>query len=56
MKKIIIAVIAIASIAGMAIYAQKNEKVTIDDERFNQIGVSCRTRRHCCHAQADRVL
>ena len=31
MKKIIIAVIAIASIAGMAIYAQKNEKVTIDD-------------------------
>ena len=29
MKKIIIAVIAIASIAGMAIYAQKNEKVTI---------------------------
>lgn len=34
MKKIIIAVIAIASIAGMAIYAQKNEKVTIDDERL----------------------
>lgn len=33
MKKFIIAVIAIASIAGMAIYAQKNEKVTIDDER-----------------------
>lgn len=34
MKKIIIVVIAIASIAGMAIYAQKNEKVTIDDERL----------------------
>lgn len=35
MKKIIIiAVIAIASIAVMAIYAQKNEKVTIDDERL----------------------
>lgn len=34
MKKFIIAVIAIASIAGMAIYAQKNEKVTIDDERL----------------------
>ena len=34
MKKIIIAVIAIASIVGMAIYAQKNEKVTIDDERL----------------------
>ena len=34
MKKNIIAVIAIASIAGMAIYAQKNEKVTIDDERL----------------------
>lgn len=34
MKKIIIAVIAIASIAGMAIYAQKNEKVTIGDERL----------------------
>ncbi len=34
MKKIIIAVIAIASIAGMAIYAQKNEKVTIDDKRL----------------------
>lgn len=32
--KIIIVVIAIASIAGMAIYAQKNEKVTIDDERL----------------------
>lgn len=34
MKKIIIAVIAIASIAGVAIYAQKDEKVTIDDERL----------------------
>ncbi len=34
MKKIIIAMIAIASIVGMAIYAQKNEKVTIDDERL----------------------
>lgn len=34
MKNFIIAVIAIASIAGMAIYAQKNEKVTIDDERL----------------------
>lgn len=34
MKKIIIAVIAIASIASMAIYAQKNGKVTIDDERL----------------------
>lgn len=34
MKKIIIAVIAIASIAVMAIYAQKNEKVTGDDERL----------------------
>lgn len=34
MKNIIIAFIAIASIAGMAIYAQKNEKVTIDDERL----------------------
>lgn len=34
MKKIIIAVIAIASIAGMAIYTQKNEKVTIDDKRL----------------------
>ena len=34
MKKFIIAVIAIASIAGMAIYAQKNEKVTIADERL----------------------
>lgn len=34
MEKIIIAVIAIASIAVMAIYAQKNEKVTIDDERL----------------------
>lgn len=32
MKKIIVAVIAIATIAVMAIYAQKNEKVTIDDE------------------------
>lgn len=34
MKKFIIAVIATASIAGMAIYAQKNEKVVIDDERL----------------------
>ena len=34
MKKIIIAVIAIASIAVMAIYAQKNEKVTVDDEKL----------------------
>lgn len=34
MKKIVIAVIAIASIAVMAIYAQKSEKVTIDDERL----------------------
>ena len=34
MKKIIIAVIAIATIAVMAIYAQKSEKVTIDDERL----------------------
>lgn len=34
MKKIIIAVIAIAFIAVMAIYAQKNEKVTFDDERL----------------------
>lgn len=34
MKKIIIAVIAIASIVSMTIYAQKNEKVTIDDERL----------------------
>lgn len=34
MKKIIIAVIAITSIAVMAIYAQTNEKVTIDDERL----------------------
>lgn len=34
MKKIIIAVIAITSIAVMAIYAQKSEKVTVDDERL----------------------
>lgn len=34
MKRIIIAVIAIASIAVMEIYAQKSEKVTIDDERL----------------------
>lgn len=34
MKKIIIAVIAIVTIAVMAIYAQKSEKVTIDDERL----------------------
>lgn len=34
MKKFIIAVIAIASIAGMAIYAQKNEDVKVDDERL----------------------
>lgn len=34
MKKIIFAVIAIASIAVMAIYAQKSEKVTVDDERL----------------------
>lgn len=40
MKKIIIiAVIAIASIAVMAIYAQKNEEVTIDDERLIKLGV-----------------
>lgn len=37
MKKIIIAVIAIASIAGMAIYAQKNEKVTVADERLTKL-------------------
>lgn len=29
--------IAIASIAGMAIYAQKNEKVTVDDERLTKL-------------------
>ncbi len=34
MKKIIIAVIAIAFIAVMAIYAQKGEIVTVDDERL----------------------
>ena len=34
MKKFIITVIAISSIACMAIYAQRNEKVTIDDERL----------------------
>lgn len=34
MKKFIIAVIAIASIAVIAIYAQKNEKITNDDERL----------------------
>lgn len=34
MKKFIIAVIAISSIACMAIYSQRNEKVTIDDERL----------------------
>lgn len=37
MKKIIIAVIAIASIAGIAIYAQKKEKVTVDDERLTKL-------------------
>lgn len=34
MKKIIIAVIAIASIAVMAIYAQTNENVTVDNEKL----------------------
>lgn len=34
MKKIIIAVIAIASIVSMAIYAQKSEKITVEDERL----------------------
>ncbi len=34
MRKIIIAVIAIVSIVGMTIYAQKNKKVTLDDERL----------------------
>lgn len=34
MKKFIIAVIAIASIAVMAIYAQTNENVTVDNEKL----------------------
>lgn len=38
MKKIII-VIAIASIAVMAIYTQKSEKATIDDERLIKLGL-----------------
>lgn len=34
MKKFIIAVIAIASIAVMVIYAQTNENVTVDNEKL----------------------
>ena len=36
MKKIIITIIALVSVACLAIYAQKNEKVTVDDERLTK--------------------